>query len=1072
MNGSAPDHGSSVERHARDRQASPDPGRPRAGPGRARPDLALTLVTGPAGSGKTGEVLERFAEWLEREPVLVVPTRADVERFEDELLARRPVALGGRIVTFERLFGMAAGAAGTVAGPALSPAQRRAVLARVVDEAELGPLAEAGRRPGFAEALDRFVGEAQAALVAPADLGARLSGAARDAPGRRAHLAAVAGLYAGYVRRRDALGRADAHSLAEAAIADLRRQPAAWGDRPVLVHGFDDLTPAQLALLDVLRGRAEVIVSVIQEEGRACLAARRRLVEAVERMAEPRGEGAETQDGQLGLLAEIDRPSAEPLPAPRRRDLPPRAGRGLLAHLERAFLTDAPARREPDGALRLLEAAGVRNEVEQVAAAVARLLRDGQAPEQIAVVARSADASAELVEEVFRSFGVPVAVGGDRPLTETPAGRGLAALLRAALTTRTPADLVTFLRSPARASPSAVDRLERTVRVEGLESADEALTKWRERGGRRLWELEELRAAVPAGPARLLERAADIARDLAERPHRRSAPILSEADRADQLAAGAAAASLDEVAELVAADPGLVPDADRLVNRVEGLRVPRSGPAGTGRVEVMTPYRARARQFPYVFVLSLQEGEFPRRGRDDPFLVDRERRAAGLPEPADQRDEERYLFYVCMTRATRRLSLSFRSSDDEGGAATRSFLVDEVLDLLVPGAEAGLTESRGLSATVFDAAAAPSERELARSLAERRLSEPPVALGASDALAARLRPMLDRAGRRAHRLPGPLEVPYVVEQFAAKRLIGASSLELNAECSFRYFVDHELSPRELAPRPEPLVRGGMTHAVLERLYGEAGERPTPATLGAAVERARAILAEEARDTSLDPRRPAARPAYRRMEADIERFLHYDAEQGGGRLAAVEASFGAGEQDDRPPLGLEGFELHGKIDRIDRVDGGRVLIRDYKTGAKVPSRKEIAERKKLQLPLYMLAVRELWGLEPIGGAYHPLGKQYEAQPRGLLRGPPDAWPLQERFKRNDFTADEEAFEQALGAAREDAERLAARIHAGHLDRDPLGGSCPAHCDFHPICRRERGEKNPDEDERRDEENGDE
>ncbi len=55
----------------------------------------------------------------------------------------------------------------------------------------------------------------------------------------------------------------------------------------------------------------------------------------------------------------------------------------------------------------------------------------------------------------------------------------------------------------------------------------------------------------------------------------------------------------------------------------------------------------------------------------------------------------------------------------------------------------------------------------------------------------------------------------------------------------------------------------------------------------------------------------------------------------------------------------------------------------------------------------------------------------------------------------------ARERARATLREEAERLAARIHRGHLARDPLADKCPRHCDFHPICRRERGEKNPSE-----------
>lgn len=1055
--------------------------------------MGLSLITGPAGSGKTGEVLERFADRLEEEPVLVVPTRADVERFEDELLARRPVALGGRIVTFERLFSLAADSANLVGPPAVTPAQRRALLAAVVRDAELRALDEPARRRGFGAALDRFVADAQAALVAPAELSARLR---NGRAARRRHVEELGALYGAYVERRDALGRTDAAALAADTVAALRDRPDTWGERPVLVHGFDDLTPVQLALVEVLARTGHVLVSVLHEPGRACLVARRGLVERLERLATV---GAATPDG--GLVPEPepgdhagDDPAAPARRAPEAANgqlpldldaggvteaamaleaeaLAPRTGTTLLTHLERSFLTDAPERVEPDGGLRLLEAAGVRNEVEQAAAAIAELLRAGHEPDEIAVIDRSAGAHAALVEEVFHTFGIPAAVHADRAFGETGAGRGLLALLRAALTTRTAQDLVAFLRCPGRASAGAVDRLEQTVRQKRLESVEEVVAAWEKRDGRPLWELDALRKARHGAPGALLESTARIARVMAEHPHRRRAPLLDDPARADQLAAESAARWLEEVAAVATADPGLAPDGADLVALVEDVRVPVAGPSVAGCVEVMTPYRARARQFPFVFVLSLQEGEFPRRRRDDPFLADGERRAAGLPEPVQQRDEERYLFYVCLTRATRVLHLSFRSADEEGQDATRSFFVDEVLDLLSPGAEPSITRSKGLSATVFGAAAAPTERELARSLAERRVVRPPAALGASQALAERLEPMLTRARERADRLPGPLRAPFVLEEMAGKRLIGASSLELNAECSFRYFVDHELAPRELAPRNEPLVRGGITHRVLERLLSERRERPTPDTVEDAIARASEILGEEAAGTSLDPARASARPAFRRMESDIARFLRADAATGGGEVLAVEAGFGDRDDDERTALRLEGFELHGKIDRIDLVGRGQALIRDYKTGSTVATRKRLADEGKLQIPLYMLAVRELWGLEPVGGVYHPLGKQHDARPRGLLRGPPDASPLGDDFVASDYTADGDEFERALATARAEAGRLAARIHSGHLDRDPLGGSCPAHCDFHPICRRERGEKNPSEGGWREEEDGD-
>ena len=48
---------------------------------------------------------------------------------------------------------------------------------------------------------------------------------------------------------------------------------------------------------------------------------------------------------------------------------------------------------------------------------------------------------------------------------------------------------------------------------------------------------------------------------------------------------------------------------------------------------------------------------------------------------------------------------------------------------------------------------------------------------------------------------------------------------------------------------------------------------------------------------------------------------------------------------------------GRIDRIDRLEGSRVVITDYKTGR--PKSQEDAD-KSLQLSIYALAAREKWG----------------------------------------------------------------------------------------------------------------
>src|SRR5207248_7526145 len=61
-------------------------------------------------------------------------------------------------------------------------------------------------------------------------------------------------------------------------------------------------------------------------------------------------------------------------------------------------------------------------------------------------------------------------------------------------------------------------------------------------------------------------------------------------------------------------------------------------------------------------------------------------------------------------------------------------------------------------------------------------------------------------------------------------------------------------------------------------------------------------------------------------------------------------------------------LCGKIDRIDRTaDGTYAFVIDYKLG-KPRELKAIREGKELQMAVYWLAVEQLLGLTPIGGAY--------------------------------------------------------------------------------------------------------
>ena len=61
---------------------------------------------------------------------------------------------------------------------------------------------------------------------------------------------------------------------------------------------------------------------------------------------------------------------------------------------------------------------------------------------------------------------------------------------------------------------------------------------------------------------------------------------------------------------------------------------------------------------------------------------------------------------------------------------------------------------------------------------------------------------------------------------------------------------------------------------------------------------------------------------------------------------------------------------------------RGIVQDYKSGRTGHSAAEIEKELRLQIPLYMLVLRDLVGIEPLGGLYRPLAG--ERRPRGLLR----------------------------------------------------------------------------------------
>ena len=468
--------------------------------------------------------------------------------------------------------------------------------------------------------------------------------------------------------------------------------------------------------------------------------------------------------------------------------------------------------------------------------------------------------------------------------------------------------------------------------------------------------LDALAAAAAAGPEALLDALVAEADATWAAPHARRADVLDPGERDE---ARVAAELRSAAGELRALDPELLGDAGELLDALGAVEV-RQGDEADG-VLLADPLDIRARRFRAVFVCGLQDGEFPTRPVPEPFLDDEARRAlsaaAGLRLPfhEDVLDRERSLFYACVSRPQEVLFLSWRSSDEEGEPLVASPFLDDVRALFTD----ELWEQRGrrlLAEVTWSPREAPTPRELQRAQAQARNEPDPPPL------------------------PAPVPAP-VLAQLAARRTEGARQLETFAACGVRWLVEALLSPERVTPDPEPMRRGSRAHAVLEttlrRLKDATGSAAlTPASLPAALEALDAALdgiaLEGARGAGRAAHargRPAALPAAR-------------GERGAGlEPTQLEWRFGR-EGDLQGPLALGDLSITGRVDRVDVGPGGEAIVRDYK-GARAPPGAGWAEGGALQVALYMLAARDLLGLEPVGGLYQALWAR-DSRPRGLVR----------------------------------------------------------------------------------------
>jgi ATP-dependent helicase/DNAse subunit B len=296
--------------------------------------------------------------------------------------------------------------------------------------------------------------------------------------------------------------------------------------------------------------------------------------------------------------------------------------------------------------------------------------------------------------------------------------------------------------------------------------------------------------------------------------------------------------------------------------------------------------------------------------------------------------------------------------------------------------------------------------------------------------------------------------------YGAKSTFGVTELERFADCSSAWLFERVISPKTIDAEVDPLLRGSVAHSALHKFYAglpkEVGhDRVTPENVERAVGFLRRCLDDALRGgVRLELTDLQAAELEESLWRDLEGFVRDEAESQLQLLPRrFEVSFGSDRSAPELQRGLalgDGLFLSGKIDRID-VDpfSARGIVQDYKSGKTAHSAKQIEDEARLQIPLYMLVLRDLVGIEPLGGVYRALAGARTT--RGLLaKGAEDDLP---GFQRNDYLDDAE-FWSLVDTARDRALGYAKRIRSGDIHHDPKGGTCPAWCDLWAMCRVER------------------
>lgn len=207
--------------------------------------------------------------------------------------------------------------------------------------------------------------------------------------------------------------------------------------------------------------------------------------------------------------------------------------------------------------------------------------------------------------------------------------------------------------------------------------------------------------------------------------------------------------------------------------------------------------------------------------------------------------------------------------------------------------------------------------------------------------------------------PAPLTVSFedaVLTPFAPGKVEGgAAVLTRQSQCPFKAFATARLAAQSWPPAKPCLTaaqRGQLLHAVLHSIWGGAQTRgiSTLSELSDLKDRHSFIAGHVSRAMEQELKQSVReRLPHRYLELEEQRLIRLIGEWLEYELTRI--AFEVVETEAMRPVHIAGLTFNLRLDRIDRLNDGTLLVIDYKTGLVTPKSWQPPRPDDVQLPLY-------------------------------------------------------------------------------------------------------------------------